>query len=222
MFAVKIITTTYLRHREKHPCKARCMRQDCQLPVFNTNQSQQRHETSLALPLNWGHRATSWASAMHRLPLPKRTSFAHHIEALVGLHETSLTCHGQEMKSEAQSNQTPLHYSHERNTDPCFFQPACYQSVPWPSSHWPAPFWRTAFETNIYHTPNSESLELWHYVGSNLAVINHAKSHEIPLNPVSYTPIKLTYCMKSADPGLRQGRGGAWDHRRCGTFPRGL
>ena len=22
---------------------------------------------------------------------------------------------------------------------------------------------------------------------------------------------------KSADPGLRQGRGGAWDHRRCGT-----
>ena len=23
----------------------------------------------------------------------------------------------------------------------------------------------------------------------------------------------------SADPGLRQGRGGAWDHRRCGTFP---
>ena len=22
----------------------------------------------------------------------------------------------------------------------------------------------------------------------------------------------------SADPGLRQGRGGAWDHRRCGTF----
>ena len=23
----------------------------------------------------------------------------------------------------------------------------------------------------------------------------------------------------SADPGLRQGRGGAWDHRRRGTFP---
>ena len=23
--------------------------------------------------------------------------------------------------------------------------------------------------------------------------------------------------IKSADPGLRQGRGGAWDHRRCGT-----
>ena len=23
--------------------------------------------------------------------------------------------------------------------------------------------------------------------------------------------------MKSAVPGLRQGRGGAWDHRRCGT-----
>ena len=26
---------------------------------------------------------------------------------------------------------------------------------------------------------------------------------------------------KSADPGLRQGRGGAWDHRRCGTCPVG-
>ena len=24
-------------------------------------------------------------------------------------------------------------------------------------------------------------------------------------------------CTKSADPGLRQGRGGAWDHRRCGA-----
>ena len=24
---------------------------------------------------------------------------------------------------------------------------------------------------------------------------------------------------KSADPGLRQGRGGAWDHRRCGPCP---
>ena len=24
-------------------------------------------------------------------------------------------------------------------------------------------------------------------------------------------------CEKSADPDLRQGRGGAWDHRRCGT-----
>ena len=29
-------------------------------------------------------------------------------------------------------------------------------------------------------------------------------------------------CYISADPDLRQGRGGAWDHRRCGTFPRGL
>ena len=26
-----------------------------------------------------------------------------------------------------------------------------------------------------------------------------------------------TYMYISADPGLRQGRGGAWDHRRCGT-----
>ena len=25
------------------------------------------------------------------------------------------------------------------------------------------------------------------------------------------------YIYISADPGLRQGRGGAWDHRRCGT-----
>ena len=25
------------------------------------------------------------------------------------------------------------------------------------------------------------------------------------------------YSYKSADPGLSQGRGGAWDHRRCGT-----
>ena len=24
--------------------------------------------------------------------------------------------------------------------------------------------------------------------------------------------------IKSADPCLSQGRGGAWDHRRCGTF----
>ena len=29
----------------------------------------------------------------------------------------------------------------------------------------------------------------------------------------------LSYSSLSADPGLRQGRGGAWDHRRCGTFP---
>ena len=27
---------------------------------------------------------------------------------------------------------------------------------------------------------------------------------------------------KSADPGLGQGRGGAWDHRRCGTSPSSL
>ena len=27
---------------------------------------------------------------------------------------------------------------------------------------------------------------------------------------------------KSADPGLSQGRGGAWDHRRCGTSPSSL
>ena len=27
----------------------------------------------------------------------------------------------------------------------------------------------------------------------------------------------LTYPSESADPGLRQGRGGAWDHRRCGA-----
>ena len=30
------------------------------------------------------------------------------------------------------------------------------------------------------------------------------------------TPLKI-----STDPGLRHGRGGAWDHRRCGTFLRG-
>ena len=29
------------------------------------------------------------------------------------------------------------------------------------------------------------------------------------------------YIYISADPGLRQGRGGAWDHRRCGTCPVG-
>ena len=28
---------------------------------------------------------------------------------------------------------------------------------------------------------------------------------------------KYIYIYISADPGLRQGRGGAWDHRRCGT-----
>ena len=30
------------------------------------------------------------------------------------------------------------------------------------------------------------------------------------------------YYIISADPGLRQGRGGAWDHRRCGTSPSSL
>ena len=29
--------------------------------------------------------------------------------------------------------------------------------------------------------------------------------------------LNMTYLFISADPGLRQGRGGAWDHRRCGT-----
>ena len=42
---------------------------------------------------------------------------------------------------------------------------------------------------------------------------------------ISYDIIRHTHEAKdmrrfiSADPGLRQGRGGAWDHRRCGTSP---
>ena len=41
--------------------------------------------------------------------------------------------------------------------------------------------------------------------------------------PKNWSPIPYTSLYNiSADPGLRQGRGGAWDHRRCGTFPRGL
>ena len=53
-------------------------------------------------------------------------------------------------------------------------------------------------------------------------------------NIVSYKSIHVSFCLYecynmynyvciSADPGLCQGRGGAWDHRRCGTSlsPRG-
>ena len=32
-----------------------------------------------------------------------------------------------------------------------------------------------------------------------------------------YICIYIIYIYISADPGLRQGRGGAWDHRRCGS-----
>ena len=36
-----------------------------------------------------------------------------------------------------------------------------------------------------------------------------------------YYILSSIYCI-SADPGLSQGRGGAWDHRRCGTSPSSL
>ena len=35
---------------------------------------------------------------------------------------------------------------------------------------------------------------------------------------IYFSPFKIL----SADPGLGQGRGGAWDHRRCGTSPSSL
>ena len=38
---------------------------------------------------------------------------------------------------------------------------------------------------------------------------------------VWYVNTCIIYIYISADPGLRQGRGGAWDHRRCGTCPVG-
>ena len=43
----------------------------------------------------------------------------------------------------------------------------------------------------------------------------HLENHSLRHlgNALTYAP------KKSADPGLRQGRGGAWDHRRCGPCP---
>ena len=37
-----------------------------------------------------------------------------------------------------------------------------------------------------------------------------------------YYILLLLFLLLSADPGLGQGRGGAWDHRRCGTSPSSL
>ena len=47
-----------------------------------------------------------------------------------------------------------------------------------------------------------------------------------PSKPLKHSkpskPLKPSKPYKSADPGLSQGRGGAWDHRRCGTSPSSL
>ena len=45
-------------------------------------------------------------------------------------------------------------------------------------------------------------------------IYKHCKKLLTILYPYIYTYI---YIYISADPGLRQGRGGAWDHRRCGS-----
>ena len=39
----------------------------------------------------------------------------------------------------------------------------------------------------------------------------------VPIVSRTFPPYSPIICILSADPGLRQGRGGAWDHRRCGT-----
>ena len=43
---------------------------------------------------------------------------------------------------------------------------------------------------------------------------------QVPIHTHTHTRTYYTYI--SADPGLGQGRGGAWDHRRCGTSPSSL
>ena len=62
---------------------------------------------------------------------------------------------------------------------------------------------------------NCTSDPLWR--ASNLP---HLNAHIVILH--YYNIYIYTYNYISADPGLGQGRGGAWDHRRCGTSPSSL
>ena len=58
-------------------------------------------------------------------------------------------------------------------------------------------------ESKIWTTPGHHHMSICTYI---MCIDMHISYHNI-------------HIYISADPSLRQGRGGAWDHRRCGTFP---
>ena len=73
---------------------------------------------------------------------------------------------------------------------------------------------RTALNSSVALRPSSEAAPTWKKRPSW-----HRGGWKIEANEIQHTSyMYVTYkYIISADPGLRQGRGGAWDHRRCGT-----
>ena len=90
------------------------------------------------------------------------------------------------------------------------------EGFPWPAQ----PFKHT--ESNSFkHTATTFKYTNW------IELVFHTTSGALPSGPPStylnlFTVYTRIYKVKSADPGLGQGRGGAWDHRRCGTSPSSL
>ena len=82
----------------------------------------------------------------------------------------------------------------------------CYSAGDWVCPKW----WRRPRISSTLCTPKISNLATW-WLNFALSPRSRAWVPEIPESSGSNM-------IKSADPGLCQGRGGAWDHRRCGTW----